>query len=170
MAALCGSPAAELSGVRRQRSWERLGFLSKGGSLVHRNLQGGEDETEIRALNEAPDKVVKDIRRATRKRHSPEEGERSGTTGSSETANPHCAERAEGRGRHRRAVPPLAASARHDQGLARLVDELRRHRHSHFLQAVRTPLALGHRAGARVLRRRACPGRANVASASCPPY
>ena len=27
--------------VRRQRSWDRLGFLKKGGFLAHRNLQGG---------------------------------------------------------------------------------------------------------------------------------
>ena len=39
--------------VRRQRSWDRSGFLRKGGFLAHRNPRGSGDETEIRATQGA---------------------------------------------------------------------------------------------------------------------
>jgi transposase len=50
-----------------------LGGLKKGGFLAHRSLSRSEDETEIRAGEGTGGKVVKDIRRATRRQFSAEE-------------------------------------------------------------------------------------------------
>ena len=50
---------------------------------------------------EVVEKVVRDIRRATRKQYSAEESEPVNATGSRERANPHCAERPARRGQYR---------------------------------------------------------------------
>jgi transposase-like protein len=59
--------------VRDQRLWDRFNGLRNGGFLAHRNHQG----VEMRQKSEHPEspseRLVKTIRRATRKRHSSEE-------------------------------------------------------------------------------------------------
>ena len=53
--------------VRRQRSLDRPGGLNKGAFLAHRNVHRSEDETaKPEASKEPAEKVVQDIRRATR--------------------------------------------------------------------------------------------------------
>ena len=59
--------------VRHQRSLDRTGGLNKGEFLAHRNVHRSEDETATRPLKEPAEKVVQDIRRATRKHYSAEE-------------------------------------------------------------------------------------------------
>jgi transposase len=52
---------------------DRTGGLNKGDFLAHRNVHRSEDETATRPLKEPAEKVVQDIRRATRKHYSAEE-------------------------------------------------------------------------------------------------
>ena len=44
-----------------------------GGFLAHRSLSRSEDEPEIRSVKEPAEKIVKDIRRMTRRKFSAEE-------------------------------------------------------------------------------------------------
>jgi len=61
--------------VWRQHLWDQSGDLSNGGFLAHRNPKESEDEPEIlRPPARVPaEKLVRDIRRATRKHHSAED-------------------------------------------------------------------------------------------------
>ena len=59
--------------VRRQRSLDRADGLNKGESLAHRNVHRSEGETANPTIEEPAEKVVQDIRRATRKHYSAEE-------------------------------------------------------------------------------------------------
>src|SRR4030088_2478468 len=59
--------------VRRQRSLDRTGGLKKEEFLAHRNVHGSEDETANSIIKEPAEKIVQDIRRATRKHYSAEE-------------------------------------------------------------------------------------------------
>ena len=47
--------------------------MNKGGFLAHRNRQGVEMRQKSEKLKESAEKVVRDIRRATRKQYSAEE-------------------------------------------------------------------------------------------------
>jgi hypothetical protein len=51
----------------------QIGHIEQGGVLAHRNHQGVEMRQKSATRKEPAEKVVKDIRRATRKRHSSEE-------------------------------------------------------------------------------------------------
>ena len=62
-----------MTAVRRQHSLDRTGGLKKGEFLAHRNVHRSEDETANRSLKEPAEKVVQDIRRATRKHYSAED-------------------------------------------------------------------------------------------------
>jgi hypothetical protein len=61
--------------VRRRRLWDRIGDLSNGGFLAHGNPKEGEEEPEILPplARVQAEKLVRDIRRATRKHHSAED-------------------------------------------------------------------------------------------------
>ncbi len=50
-----------------------LAILKKGGFLAHRNRQGVEMRQKSGKLIDSAEKVIKDIRRETRKRYSSEE-------------------------------------------------------------------------------------------------
>jgi hypothetical protein len=71
--ASCAKTRTRCVNVRHQRSLDRTGGLNKGEFLAHRNVHRSEDETANRPLNEPAEKVVQDIRRATRKHYSAEE-------------------------------------------------------------------------------------------------
>ena len=51
----------------------QIGRLKKGVFLAHRNVHRSEDETAFQFAKDPAEKVVKDIRRATRKQYSAEE-------------------------------------------------------------------------------------------------
>ena len=59
--------------VRRRRSLDRTGGLKKGEFLAHRDVHGNEDEIANLIIEGPAEKVVEDIRRATRKHYSAEE-------------------------------------------------------------------------------------------------
>src|SRR5450759_2167011 len=70
------SPTAATStakNVRHQRLWDRFGGLSSGGFLAHRNHQGVEMRQKSVHAESPSERIVKNIRRATRKRHLSEE-------------------------------------------------------------------------------------------------
>ena len=71
---LAGSGSSAI--VQRQRLWDQIGDLNNGGFLAHRNPKESEDEPEILRPTHAgtsQKKLVRDIRRATRKHHSAED-------------------------------------------------------------------------------------------------
>ena len=61
--------------MQRQRLWDQTGDLNNGGFPAHRNHKESEDEPKIlRPTHAVPaEKLVRDIRRATRKHHSAED-------------------------------------------------------------------------------------------------
>src|SRR3954452_11236060 len=59
--------------VCHQRSLDRTGGLNKGEFLAHRKFIGAKMRQQTRPLKEPAEKVVQDIRRATRKHYSAEE-------------------------------------------------------------------------------------------------
>src|SRR5665811_1156263 len=70
------SPTAATStakNVRHQRLWDRFNGLRNGGFLAHRNHQGVEMRQKSVHPESPSERIVKNIRRATRKRHSSEE-------------------------------------------------------------------------------------------------
>ena len=59
--------------VHRQHSWDKLGRLKKGVFLAHCSVQGAKMRQHSNLAKDTAEKVVKDIRRATRKQYSAEE-------------------------------------------------------------------------------------------------
>jgi hypothetical protein len=59
-------PEPKEPGVRRQRLWDRFSGLKNGGFLAHRNHRGVEMSQKSGITKLSSERIVKDIRRATR--------------------------------------------------------------------------------------------------------